>query len=286
MFAMPATTPLSTDLLIAENLFCFWELVGRCSKTLQVEEDYSFINLLQSDWPRRIFRLRQNIEASSIAILMEKMQTGVLPHRITLAEYDAAIPLLENAGLVQVFSQKGMAIQLNDAQLLEPSDAKFIQVKTQVDAARFAMVASTSFGYWVAPTMMGSLVGQSSVVMLLGLVDGSEACCGLAFFDSSGHAGLHMIGTLPEYRGRGLGHLFFDVREKHAVENGFRTTAFCSVVRPENHPLKPAGYRPNDAFWNKRGYVKTDYFCTLSWLDRNETEETPKELIFWTREWK
>lgn len=91
---------------------------------------------------------------------------------------------------------------------------------------------------------------------------------------------------LPEYRGRGLGHLFFDVREKHAVENGFRTTAFCSVVRPENHPLKPADYRPNDAFWNKRGYVKTDYFCTLSWLDRNETEETPKELIFWTREWK
>lgn len=204
MFAMPATTPLSTDLLIAENLFCFWELVGRCSKTLQVEEDYSFINLLQSDWPRRIFRLRQNIEASSIAILTEKMQTGVLPHRITLAEYDAAIPLLENAGLVQVFSQKGMAIQLNDAQLLEPSDVKFIQVKTQVDAARFAMVASTSFGYWVAPTMIGSLVGQSSVVMLLGLVDGSEACCGLAFFDSSGHAGLHMIGTLPEYRGRGL----------------------------------------------------------------------------------
>lgn len=221
MFAMPASTPSSTDLLIAENLFCFWELVGRCSKTLQVEEDYNFINLLQSDWPRRIFRLRQNMGAYSIAILTEKMQAGVLPDRITLAEYDAAIPLLENAGLVQVFSQKGMAIQLNDAQLLEPSGVEFIQVKTQEDVARFTMVASTSFGYGVAPTMVGSLVGQSSVVMLLGLVDGSEACCGLAFFDSSGHAGLHMIGTLPEYRGRGLAgtitqRLMAECREREA----------------------------------------------------------------------
>lgn len=204
MLAMSTSTPSSTDLLIAENLFCFWELVGRCSNTLQVEEDYSFINLLQSDWPRRIFRLQQNIEAYFIAKLVEKMQAGVLPHRITLAEYDAAIPLLEDAGLVQVFSQKGMAIQLNDAQPLEPSDVEFIHVKTQVDAARFAMVASASFGYWVAPKMIGSLVGQSSVVMLLGLVDGSETCCGLAFFDSRGHAGLHMIGTIPEYRGRGF----------------------------------------------------------------------------------
>lgn len=91
---------------------------------------------------------------------------------------------------------------------------------------------------------------------------------------------------LPEYRGRGLGHLFFDVREKHALENGFTTTAFCSVVRPENHPLKPHDYRPNDIFWIKRGYTKQDFSCRMAWLDRNETQETEKELIFWTKEWK
>jgi GNAT superfamily N-acetyltransferase len=91
---------------------------------------------------------------------------------------------------------------------------------------------------------------------------------------------------LPEYRGRGLGHLFFDVREKHALENGFTTTAFCSVVRPENHPLHPTDYRPNDVFWSKRGYKQQDYSCRMSWIDRNEALETEKELIFWTNEWK
>lgn len=91
---------------------------------------------------------------------------------------------------------------------------------------------------------------------------------------------------LPEYRGIGLGHTFFDVREAHALKNGFKTTTFCSVIRPKNHPLKPGDYRPNDVFWTKRGYEKQDFSCTMSWLDRNETTETEKELIFWKKEWK
>jgi GNAT superfamily N-acetyltransferase len=91
---------------------------------------------------------------------------------------------------------------------------------------------------------------------------------------------------LPAYRGQGIGHLFFDVREKHALENGFKVTAFCSVVRPEDHPLRPADYRPNNDFWKKRGYVEQTYCCNMSWLDRNETQETEKELLFWTKEWK
>lgn len=91
---------------------------------------------------------------------------------------------------------------------------------------------------------------------------------------------------LPAYRRQGIGHLFFDVREKHALENGFKVTAFCSVVRPEDHPLRPADYRPNNDFWKKRGYIEQDYCCKMSWLDRNETEETEKELLFWTKEWK
>ena len=91
---------------------------------------------------------------------------------------------------------------------------------------------------------------------------------------------------LDPYRGRGIGHLFFDVREKHALENGFKTTAFCSVIRPEDHPLKPADYRSNHDFWKKRGYSEQNYSCSMFWLDRNEKQETEKELTFWTKEWR
>jgi len=92
---------------------------------------------------------------------------------------------------------------------------------------------------------------------------------------------------LPNYRGRGFGHLFFDERERFAQEKGYSLTAFCSVIRPDDHPLKPAGYRSNEAFWTKRGYTqRSDLRCHMSWLDKGETLETEKQLEFWIKEWK
>ncbi|MEO6283903.1 MAG: GNAT family N-acetyltransferase [Dyadobacter sp.] len=90
---------------------------------------------------------------------------------------------------------------------------------------------------------------------------------------------------LPEYRGLGLGHRFFDERENHARNLGHYTSCcFCSVDRGDNHCLKPAGYRPNDAFWLKRGYKKDPTLQTImEWPDIGEVEPTSKNMIFWTK---
>ncbi|MFY7887685.1 MAG: GNAT family N-acetyltransferase [Spirosomataceae bacterium] len=90
---------------------------------------------------------------------------------------------------------------------------------------------------------------------------------------------------LAAYRGHGLGHRFFDEREAHAASFGtFKQTCFCAVDRGESHPLQPIDYRPNDAFWLKRGYEKTPSLqCTMEWLDRGETQATSKPMIFWTK---
>ena len=48
---------------------------------------------------------------------------------------------------------------------------------------------------------------------------------------------------LPGWRGRGIGVAFFAAREARARELGFKVGTFCAVVRPDNHPLRPAdGY--------------------------------------------
>jgi GNAT superfamily N-acetyltransferase len=90
---------------------------------------------------------------------------------------------------------------------------------------------------------------------------------------------------LPAYRGHGLGHRFFDEREAHARSlHRFETSCFCSVDRGDNHPLKPSGYRPNDAFWLKREYQKEPALqSTIEWPDLGETVSTPKTMIFWTK---
>ena len=90
---------------------------------------------------------------------------------------------------------------------------------------------------------------------------------------------------LRSYRGRGIGHAFFDHREAHALTlPGIEMTAFCAVDRPDDHPLKDADYRSLDQFWIKRGYTKQAHMkAHMSWLDINESEETTKQLTFWTK---
>lgn len=87
------------------------------------------------------------------------------------------------------------------------------------------------------------------------------------------------------YRGQGIGHAFFDQREAAARKHGFSTTAFCAVIRPSDHPLRPAGYVPHDAFWQKRGYVKRDdIVASFAWRDLGERAETDKPMVFWVKE--
>jgi GNAT superfamily N-acetyltransferase len=89
---------------------------------------------------------------------------------------------------------------------------------------------------------------------------------------------------LPEYRGRGVGHSFFDLREAHARELGRHWSAFCAVVRPQDHPARPVRYRPLDDFWRRRGYRQLPgAIARLRWKDIGKPDETEKPMQFWIR---
>ncbi|NBB92024.1 MAG: GNAT family N-acetyltransferase [Gammaproteobacteria bacterium] len=88
----------------------------------------------------------------------------------------------------------------------------------------------------------------------------------------------------PAWRGRGLGHAFFDERERHAGNLGHDITAFCAVIRPQDHPLRPPEYRPLDDFWAKRGYARDEALTTgFSWQDIDEDDESDKPMQFWIK---
>lgn len=88
-----------------------------------------------------------------------------------------------------------------------------------------------------------------------------------------------------QWRGQGLGVAFIDGREDFARENGFRTTVFCAVQRPPDHPARPADHVPLDRFWENRGYRRQPSLqTTYRWLDVGETEETDKPMMFWMKE--
>lgn len=90
---------------------------------------------------------------------------------------------------------------------------------------------------------------------------------------------------LPEFRGHGLGHKFFAERENHAVKLGFPRSGFFSVIRPNNHPLKPLGYHSHDIFWQKHGYTRDEAIIShFSWQQVGDSHETLHELVFWHRQ--
>jgi len=90
---------------------------------------------------------------------------------------------------------------------------------------------------------------------------------------------------LPAYRGQGAGHAFFDHREAAARRLGRSHVAFCAVVRPADHPARPADHRPLDAFWRGRGYQPMPgVVARFPWRDIGDREETEKPLQFWIRE--
>lgn len=89
---------------------------------------------------------------------------------------------------------------------------------------------------------------------------------------------------LPEYRGQGIGHRFFDLREAHGRALGKSVSAFCGVIRSAHHPLRPAGYAPLDPFWHKRGYRPLEgVTAAFEWKDIGQTESTVKRLQVWSR---
>ncbi|RJF93288.1 GNAT family N-acetyltransferase [Sphingomonas cavernae] len=89
---------------------------------------------------------------------------------------------------------------------------------------------------------------------------------------------------LPQYRGQGIGHAFFDAREERGRALGRRHAAFCAVTRPADHPARPADYAPLDTFWTKRGYARVDGLVAgFAWRDIGDPAETEKPMQFWMK---
>lgn len=130
----------------------------------------------------------------------------------------------------------------------------------------------------------GRVVGASTALPLVQETPEVQAPFAASEFDPADVLYLGESVLLPEFRGRGIGHQFFDVREAHARVLGLGVTAFCAVQRPLSHPARPADYRPLNAFWTARGYTeRPDLHTQMTWRDVGEAEETAKEMRFWVR---
>lgn len=138
------------------------------------------------------------------------------------------------------------------------------------------------------------LVGAFDGTRLVGASTGTPLCDhDDAFVSPVARAGLPVDKTfycaesvlLPDYRGRGAGHAFFEAREAHAAKTGLTHSCFCAVIRSPDHPARPVDHRELDPFWRARGYRPIDgAVARYGWREIGDPQETLHELQFWVRE--
>lgn len=132
----------------------------------------------------------------------------------------------------------------------------------------------------------GHVVGASTAVPLVEEHEEFRVPFETAGFDVSQifYCGESVL--IKDYRGRGIGHQFFDHREAEALrQGGFSQSCFCRVVRPDHHPLKPEAYIALDDFWRSRGYAPVPGVCaSFDWKDIDQDSETEHQLQFWMKE--
>jgi GNAT superfamily N-acetyltransferase len=131
----------------------------------------------------------------------------------------------------------------------------------------------------------GQMIGASTAVPL---TDEAAAVQQPFLEQDISLAGVFYFGEsvlLADYRGHGLGHRFFDERERYARQLGrFTMTAFCAVVRDDDDPRRAAGSHSNDLFWTKRGYRRQDdMLCWLDWPEVGSTTPKSHAMRFWLR---
>ena len=204
---------------IINNLYEFWKQIGSLSNKLTETEYYSTVSMDDSDWPNRIFNLNDKFDVNKILKLSKEEK---LPEIITVNKSN---DLRVNPNFQLLFVQKNMALNVKSITKELSKNSNIKRVKTKIDSISFAKTASESFKYRVDSDIVYKIVNNSETIRLF-IYQDNNGClgCGIVFFDSNNNAGLHMIGTLPKERGKGIGK---SITDRLLIEAKEKNMNFC-----------------------------------------------------------
>lgn len=203
---------------IIEHLFTFWSEIGRLGGFLYSEEGIQHTLAPEKSWPSKVFGLRPSrIDENQ---LLENIRVGAWPNSVGIYEDIESKTLLVNNGFKLGSTVKAMALKVSNGfdQIVDLGTIALVKSDEEVQA--FVKIASMAFGYPVLTKTLSPLLKASSFQLFLGMHGDDYASCGMVFTDQDGISGIHMIGTLPEFQGLGLGKKMTQYLVKNAKEKG------------------------------------------------------------------
>ncbi|NQX82476.1 MAG: GNAT family N-acetyltransferase [Flavobacteriaceae bacterium] len=189
---------------IINNLFEFWEYISSQSNFFEDKGDYKYSYPSDKSWPSKVF----GIDSRTLDFddLSSNMKKDDLPNSLGILEDEYTEKQLISHNFIETSVVKGMYLNIKDMHQPMFNTGDIQQVVTKSQALGFAKIASECFGYDVNYNTILSLLGNDNKIKLyIDNYNGNMASCGIVFVDKYNISGIHMIGTIPKYRGLGLG---------------------------------------------------------------------------------
>lgn len=233
---------------IINHVFDFWREIGHSGNFMKESEGYTYTSPYNFSWPSNIFDINQNVLYDKE--FQQDLEKGNIPNSIAFGS-NKDINNPTQTGFVEKSRLNCMYLDLIN-QMTFPTDYKdFEEVKNSKQINVFAAVASASFSYPVLNSTIDSIASNERILLFLGKYLGTYVSCGILYLDKSGDSGIHMIGTLPKFRGKGLGKIM----TKNLICKAFQ------LNKPNVYLMaSEAGER----IYSKMGFKSSGSICTYS----------------------
>ncbi len=228
---------------IEGNLYGFYNTVARAAGIEYIQEEYySWVRNPNGLWPNYVFNI-------DLDVLTRKEYINKLANRMIRKEIPSIIVnrLPENAeswydvagrnGLREIYGWTGMALdrtginfrsgQDTDLSINNPFDSD--QLTHWMEIVNSSLFNSKSLSL----EMITVMSGISGMKMYTGSVSDVPVCTALSFLQDE-VAGLYMISTLPEHRGKGYGTRVTVSAIENCFDSGARTIILHASGMGEN----------------------------------------------------
>lgn len=212
---------------------------------------YSLATNPLNDWFDRVFDLNilpVNID-KVLSDLVKNIEDGIIPKYIVTSSTSKPVNidkyLLENS-FIMFYEQSGMAINLDKIAEFSHNEHELKVIENEADLYKWVDAVNEAFDINDNPELYLKLFYDDDIAFYAGYASGKIVATTM-LFNSSDTAGIHQVGTLKEYRGKGFGtaltkKAFYDAKLKgckfgvlQASEMGKRVyskvgfTEYCKV---------------------------------------------------------
>ncbi|WP_196894879.1 GNAT family N-acetyltransferase [Aureivirga marina] len=200
---------------IIQNLFDFWKLIGERTRSFYKNPEFDFTLINHHIWPSKVF----NICSENVLDFEDKIRNHEIPNAIAIPGNNHLNFSFKNSNFTNYSTVKAMFLNLKSIENSFSNIKEIELVDTFQKGVFFKEIAEKSFNYEIDQMTIFSLIGYKNIQLFIGKHENEYVTCGIIYLDKKGNSGIHMIGTIPKFRGLGLGKKMTEKLISKAIQN-------------------------------------------------------------------